>query len=109
MLRLKGTVINETKLLIFCSCILVGIEPAQNLAPELLNEGSKYLSDLICNKVCRARKTRQSDSNKVPNKILQQIRDTFLNKLWFWLLSLCASRDILSLGTLIKFFYKVQT
>ena len=37
----------------------------KNVTPDVLNEGSKYLSDLICNKVCHARKTKPSDTNKV--------------------------------------------
>ncbi|KAJ7385300.1 Tudor domain-containing protein 7 [Desmophyllum pertusum] len=43
---------------------LAGLENASNLSPEILNEGSKYLDALICNKVCRARTCQPSDPNK---------------------------------------------
>lgn len=55
--------------LILPSCAFAGLEHASNLAPGTLNEGSKYLSALICNEVCRARKTNLQDSREVLHQI----------------------------------------
>lgn len=43
---------------------LAGLKNAANLALDFQTEGSKYLRDLICNKVCWARKVKSSDPNK---------------------------------------------
>ena len=46
-------------------CLFLGLELASNLEPNIANEGSIYLRNLICDKVCRARKIKQQDSNQV--------------------------------------------
>lgn len=43
---------------------LAGIEVATDVSPEIINEGSKYLSALIINKVCTARVCCSSDANQ---------------------------------------------
>ena len=45
--------------------LFLGLELASNLGPNIANEGSIYLRNLICDKVCRARKIKQQESNQV--------------------------------------------
>ena len=64
-------VLNKQNLLrYFAWCVLVGIEVATDLSPEIINEGSKYLSALIINKVCTARVCCSSDANQVTKIML---------------------------------------
>ena len=53
--------------------VLVGIEVATDVSPEIINEGSKYLSALIINKVCTARVCCSSDANQVTKCYCLQI------------------------------------
>lgn len=52
-------------LVVLFVCLFVGLELSSNLGPNIANEGYMYLRNLICDKVCRARKLKQQESNQV--------------------------------------------
>ena len=52
-------------ILLLYVCSFAGLENVANLATDVQTEGAKYLKDLICNKVCRAKKAKSSDPTEV--------------------------------------------
>lgn len=64
-------------------CVLAGLENASGVSPAILSEGSKYLTDLIINKVCRARTVPPSDPSKVTSPHLR-VKVKFVPDLFPW-------------------------
>ena len=64
-------------LIVVFACPFLGLELASNLGPNIANQGSIYLRNLICDKVCRARKIKQQESNQVADRLCGSFKKVF--------------------------------